>query len=379
MEMNDCDLSVETGNASRSWSMEQVMPRALRVVHLPVYRDNAYQPLLMAALEKQGIEVIDGGGGGTFLRTALTKWKPDVMHFHWLHPYMIRSTAIGTLIRGLRLLVDVMILRLFGVRIVWTLHNLHNHDRRHVRLERWLTRRFVRLCDRVIAHSTAAEKLGQDTFADSKIDRWVVIPHGSYVGCYPDTISREEARERLGIAADEFVFLFFGRVQAYKGILDLVSAFQTAKITNARLVIAGKPADDEADGLVRSAVRGDVTIDYRPGYVPDEDIQVFMRASDVVVLPFREILTSGSVLLAMSFGRAVIAPAMGCISETVAAGQNLLYCSDEKDGLGIALAAAIAHRHELSFYGEKNLNKAKLGRWPDIAERVKIEFQTVVA
>ena len=47
-------------------------------------------------------------------------------------------------------------------------------------------------------------------------------------------------------------------------------------------------------------------------YIPDAELQVWLRAADVVVLPFRDILTSGSAILALSFGRAVVAPALGC-------------------------------------------------------------------
>jgi glycosyltransferase involved in cell wall biosynthesis len=341
--------------------------RPLRVVHLPVYRDNAYQPLLMTALARQGIEVIDGGGGGTFLRTALTKWKPDVIHFHWLHPYLIRSTVAGTLARGVRLLIEVLILRLFGVRIVWTLHNLQNHDRKHVRLERWLTRAFVRLTDRVIAHCPAAERLGRAQFADRRRGRWVVIPHGSYVGCYPDEIARREARARLNLPPDGLVFLFFGRIQPYKGVLELIATFRAANLSNARLVIAGRPADPEADRLVTDAVAGSAAIAYRPGFVPDDEVQVLMRASDVVVLPFRDVLTSSSVLLAMSFGRAVIAPRLGCVPETVAAGTDLLYCPGDRDGLARALGGSATRAPELAEIGAANRRAAEAFPWDRVA------------
>ncbi len=341
--------------------------RPLRVVHLPVYRDNAYQPLLMAALERRGIEVIDGGGGGTFLRTVLTKWKPDVVHFHWLHPYMIRSSAVGTLARGVRLLLEVLILRLFGVRVVWTLHNLQNHDRRYVRLERWLTRAFVRLADRVITHGPTAERLGRAAFADRRRGRWVVIPHGSYIGCYTDRITRPEARAQLGLPPDDLVFLFFGRIQPYKGVLDLIAAFRAANLPDTRLVIAGRPADADADQLLAKAVAGCEAIAYRPGFVPDDDVQTLMRAADVVALPFRDILTSSSVVLAMSFGRAVIAPAIGCVPETVAAGHELLYRPGDPDGLRGALVTAAKQKAELLAIGEANFARAARDPWDAVA------------
>src|SRR5690348_5469587 len=100
----------------------------MRVVHLPVYDDNAYQKLLMDAQRQLGIEAIDGGGGGNFFRTALTKWHADILHFHWLHPYLIRPGALATLLRSIRLILELIILKLVGQRIVWTVHNLKNHD-----------------------------------------------------------------------------------------------------------------------------------------------------------------------------------------------------------------------------------------------------------
>lgn len=350
----------------------------LRVVHLPVYRDNAYQPLLIAALMGHGIEVIDGGGGGTFLSTAIMKWKPDVIHFHWLHPYMIRATTLGTLARGLRLLIEVLILRMFGVRIVWTLHNLQNHDRKHVRLERWLTRVFVQLADVVIAHCPTAARLGRAAFADHRRGRWVVLPHGSYVGCYRDDVNRKEARERLGLAADELVFLFFGRIQPYKGVLELIAAFRAVEMLKTRLLIAGQPADADADQLVAKAVAGCATITYRPGFVPDDDIQVLMHAADVVVLPFRDILTSSSVVLAMSFGRAVIAPAIGCIPETIASGHELLYLLNDPNGLKTALGTAVKCKAELATIGEANFQRVTTASWDAIAEKTAREYHAAL-
>ena len=68
----------------------------------------------------------------------------------------------------------------------------------------------------------------------------------------------------------------------------------------------------------------------RLGFVPDDELQVYLRAADVVATPFLEILTSGSVLLAMSFERAVIAPRRGCVAETVGDDGGILYDADDR-------------------------------------------------
>ena len=50
-----------------------------------------------------------------------------------------------------------------------------------------------------------------------------------------------------------------------------------------------------------------------------------MNASDVVVLPFRDILTSDSAILAMSFGKPVITPAIGCTLDILKDSRNFPY------------------------------------------------------
>ena len=88
----------------------------MKVVHLPYYEDNAYQKLLMASLGKRGVETVPGGGGGNFFRTALWRWKADVLHFHWIHPYVLRPTVGGTLSRATRFLAEIISLKGSGQR-----------------------------------------------------------------------------------------------------------------------------------------------------------------------------------------------------------------------------------------------------------------------
>jgi glycosyltransferase involved in cell wall biosynthesis len=74
---------------------------------------------------------------------------------------------------------------------------------------------------------------------------------------------------------------------------------------------------------VRAAAARDDRVSTALGFVPTSAVQTYLRAADVVALPFRTehqtLLTSGSVLLAMGFGRAVVAPRLGCVGDTLAA------------------------------------------------------------
>ena len=76
-------------------------------------------------------------------------------------------------------------------------------------------------------------------------------------------------------------------------------------------------------------------------FIPDEDIQVFLNACDVFVLPYKDITTSGAALLGMSFGKPIIAPNISSFKEVLSAENGILYDTEKIDGLLSALNEAI--------------------------------------
>lgn len=348
--------------------------KGLRVVHLPVYRDNPYQELLMHQLGDFGVDVIDGGGGGNFVRTALFKWKADILHFHWLHPYMIRESSMGTVIRATRFLAEVACLRRAGARVVWTVHNLKNHDNQHVALEAWFTRAFARLVHRFIVHCEAAGALVAERFRVIP-DRITVVPHGNYMDRYRNTMSRAESRHLLGIPEADFVYLFLGRVQPYKGIEELISA--SSELHGSRLIIAGS-ADPQYERKLRAQLKPGQPVTFHFNFVPDAEVQRYMNASDIVVLPYRDILTSSGLVLAMSFGKACIAPMSGCIPELLGSG-GFLYEAGDAKGLAQAMVNAKDQRHSLAAMGRANRLKAAEWTWSESAERTAMVYNLAMA
>ncbi|MBV7338701.1 glycosyltransferase family 4 protein [Chloroflexi bacterium TSY] len=180
-------------------------------------------------------------------------------------------------------------------------------------------------------------------------------------------MSLSKARERLGFAQDELLFLFFGRIQPYKGVFDLIDAFEQLENPHARLLLVGKPESNEAQALLESRGRSHENIHLYLDYVANTDIQLYMNAADLVVLPFREILTSSTVILAMSFGKAVIAPRVGCIAETLADQGCFFYNANERNGLLQALQKA--QSADLAAMGRSNLQQADRFNWNEIGRQ----------
>jgi glycosyltransferase involved in cell wall biosynthesis len=354
----------------------------MRVLFLPDYRHaNAYQRLLAEALGRRGVTVTADPTGRRRILPVLgavrRQGRPDVIHVHWTEPYISGGRKDVSRARSLRTLTELRLLRAAGVRVVWTAHDLSRHDRAIDPLEVGFNRALFRLSSAVIVHCEAAREALLSTLrvGSSQVGKMTVIPHGHYLGAYPDTISRAEARQRLALPAEGRVVVFVGWVRPYKGVRELVEAFAGVDEPTARLVIAGTPLPEGFGTQLDALAARDERVTTRLSFVPDEELQVYLRAADVVALPYREIFTSGSVLLAMSFGRAVIAPRRGCIAEAVDGSSAILYDADDVDGLGRALRTAMTA--DLDALGARARARCDDFGWGHIADRTQEVYRAV--
>ena len=80
-----------------------------------------------------------------------------------------------------------------------------------------------------------------------------------------------------------------------------------------------------------------VKIIIKPRNIPNEILQYYFSASDIVALPFKDFLNSGSLLLAMSLGRRVVAPMAGSIPEIACSDGYFGSSPDNGHGLTEAL------------------------------------------
>jgi glycosyltransferase involved in cell wall biosynthesis len=342
-------------------------PAEILACFLPYLSANPYQRELATALGEHGVKVSPGSSLVRYCLDLLRgKPVPAILHLHWLPKF---APTLAGLLRMLNYLASLLLLRCTGRRIVWTAHNVYSHEATSKRMERFLTKSVLSLCSAVIAHSRTARELLISEFKVAKPSRIVVLPHGNYLGAYPNTLSREQARARFGFAEEEYVVLFFGNIRPYKGVPELIAAFKQLEMPSARLVIAGKPLTASTTSLIEKEIGEDKRILLHARFIPDEDIQAYMQAADVVVFPYRDILTSGALVLAMSFGRACIAPNLGSIPDMVDHRGAFLYDPDDSNGLSKAIHAGCERRNNLPAMGEYNLVRAKEWDWSGIAEK----------
>jgi glycosyltransferase involved in cell wall biosynthesis len=143
----------------------------------------------------------------------------------------------------------------------------------------------------------------------------VVIEHSSYLGYYPDRITRDEARSRLGLSPDRTVLVTLGGIRPYKALDVLLDAFEELSRDDSalHLLIAGRVMADPAGAELAARCARLERVTGHFDHVPDDEVQVWMNAADLAVLPYRDILNSGAFLLAQTFGLPVVAPRAGSL------------------------------------------------------------------
>jgi len=338
------------------------------VLCVPGAAENPYQQLLARALEPHGYR----------LRIAPLSWRIErragesLVHLHWLAPLFSDPRPVRTALKLALFRRGLERLKRRGVPLVWTVHNLHEHERRHPRLERELQRWLAREAAVLVVHGpSAAERVRRELeLPPSK--EIAVVPHGHYIGAYGEVPTRSEARRRLGLDREAPIALFLGQIRGHKGVLPLLEAFERpcadrARARALRLVIAGRAHPPELEEELRSRAARIDGLDLRLGFVPDGEIATHVAACDLFVLPHREVLTSGSAVLAMSLGRACIAPRTGCFLELLGDEGAFLFDPERENGLAEALGQALAGRARWEEMGRRNLAAIRPFGWDRVA------------
>lgn len=243
---------------------------------------------------------------------------PKVFHILWNNKF---ETFDRTLL--------MLYYKALAKKVVLTVHNVNvrKRDDRDSALNRFTLRVQYRLSDHIFVHTKQMkQELIQEFGARS--DRVSVIPFGINNAVRSTNLSARDARAQLNIHDGDKTLLFFGNIAPYKGLELLVSAFQqlSNQGDNYRLIIAGRPKNCEQYwSSVRDMMREDLRagrILLRDEFIPDDETEIFFKAADVLVLPYRHIYQSGVLFLGYSFGLPTLAADVGSLREDIDEGRT---------------------------------------------------------
>jgi len=219
--------------------------------------------------------------------------------------------------------------RLLKKKVVLTLHNINagNRDSEDTLLNRATLRIQYKLADHIFVHTN---RMKRELMEDFQIPptRITVIPFGINNSVPSTELTSEDARQQLGIRQDERTILFFGNIAPYKGVEYLIAALRevSACRKDYRLIIAGRPKNCEPYwSAIRDAVSEESLkklVLLRAEFIPEEETEIYFKASDVLVLPYRHIYQSGVLFLGYSFGLPALVSDVGSLKDEIVDGRT---------------------------------------------------------
>ena len=312
-----------------------------------------------------------------FLNALLLK-ECNIIHYHFINKLagFFTKNKVKLLLKSIFFLIDIYLIKyILHTKIIWTVNNLYSHELIFPRFEKFVRSHFAKKADILIAQCNQAKKKVQKEFIIPS-NKIYMIPHGNYITAYNNEISKERAREILSLSKNQFVFLHFGNIRPYKRIDSLIENFSCLKNDgNIKLLIVGRSINKEIEDLLIKKAKGNTNIMFKFERIPNNDVQIYMNAADVIVTSYSAILTSGTVILAMSFGIPFIAPRLGCIHEISYENNPFLYNPKETNGLLNALQEVMDNKEKLKVIGKNNLNSIRKLDWKKIAKETKKVYE----
>jgi glycosyltransferase involved in cell wall biosynthesis len=337
-----------------------------RVIAFPLsgidYCDQLYRAA--AAL---GVVVVEGLWAGRWILRNVR--RGDLAHLHWpSFLYFRQGAPLGTLINLARFVVLLGLIRLRGARIAWTAHNLYPHvGGRSKWVHRAARRVITRVADTIFVHGpTAAALVGAEFGIEP--GRLVQVPHGHWRGLYPRMPSRREARIRMRQPHNVALFGFIGSCLPYKNVEAVLAALPRIDDASQLLIAGAFPTPgylEKIRTLIAPAMASRVRI--VPEFLTAEEMMTYLAGIDALVLSYKEILTSGVVMLALSAGIPVVAPRMGGLPDVVNDACGVLYEPGDPDGLVKAMREVLRR----SYSPEKIIAHALSFDWTDSARHLK--------
>lgn len=263
----------------------------------------------------------------------------DVLHLHWPETLIAGSAPWKRFLRRCYLRVLLAKARIAGTAIVRTTHNVEIPGD-STPAERRLLERIEQRADlRILLTPQTPLQWESPTR---------VIPHGHYVDWFAE-VPRVDATPDL--------FGFVGLVRRYKGVEGLVEAFRrtAGEAPRMRLRISGNPTSASLAREIRELAQADPRIELDLRFLSERDFATAVMSASGIVLPYRFMHNSGSVLAALSLARPVLVPRTAvneALAEEVGPGWVHMFDSDLTPGDLLAfrevVSAGVAGTPDLS-------------------------------
>nr|WP_304358185.1 glycosyltransferase [Clostridium paraputrificum] len=245
---------------------------------------------------------------------AAMKYDNIIFHFNFIENATKKDT-FSSRMKSILYLVWIDLLKLFGAKLCWTMHNRYPHDCENIELSNKFYKRIIKRMDNIFIHCHKSRSIlvNEYSYPDEKI---TYIPHGNFIREIKKIGHKNKLIKKYGINKNELVILHFGTVLKYKNVPILINSFNKANLKNAKLLIAGKIKDGLED-IINEKVKGNKNIILLNEFVSEEDIDELYAVSDIAVIPYEKdsMLNSGVLIMAFSQSLPAIVSEFGVVKD----------------------------------------------------------------
>lgn len=323
--------------------------------------DNLFVPILCKGLEGIDIEV----------ESSVEKfWANDtfydIIHFQWPEEITGWNNQHADKVQLLE--ERIAYLKKRGTKFIYTRHNSRPHYYNAITYTAYNI--IESSCDMVV-------HMGQFSYDEFKQQypqsNNIIIPHHIYENTYNENITREEARNKLGLSPDKFIITAFGKFRLKEEMSIVVKSFLKFKCKNKYLLAPRLlPFSPHAHtkNLLKRVISNilyhtckfacklfSMQADNNEKIISNEDLPYYIIASDLLLIQRKRILNSGNLPLAFLFRKVVVGPNYGNIRDILKESHNPIFNPEDMGSIVQALTEGyhLTQTHK----GEENYLYAK--------------------
>lgn len=270
--------------------------------------------------------------------------KPDLVIIRYWLPFL--APALGTIAARIR--------KNRHTKIICLADNIIPHEQRPG--DRLFTNYFMQRIDGLVAMSRSVLEDGKSFRADLPVG---FCPHPVFDN-YGVKLSPEIARKRLKLDPNYSYLLFFGFIREYKGLDLLLRAFADERLRKfqVKLLVAGEfySNPDPYLNLIKE-LKLETEIELRTEFIPDDEVNLYFSAADIVVQPYKSATQSGVTQIGYHFEKSMLVTNVGGLPEIIPDGRIGYVVNPNSQEIADALVDFYENKRKLVF--EKNIQEEK--------------------
>jgi|SRR3989344_9061093 len=259
------------------------------------------------------------------------------------------------------------ILKILRKKIVLEIHNLPKRINLFYKF-------FLRANDKIIAITNGLKEGLIESGVDS--NKILLLPDGVDLDKFNIKVSKEAARDKLGLPQNKNLVLYVGNLYKWKGVytLALASQFLSAKET---IIFVGGGVDEDLPKLKNFITKNNLQNIQTSGHRPYSEVPYYLKSADVLVLPnsasdkVSELFTSPLKLFEyMASGKPIVASNLPSLREVLNDKNAFFFEPDNPKDLADAIKKILENRNLSNMISKQAFEDVKNYTWQKRAEKI---------